>query len=450
MAEGSDGKIKHEKIALSNLKESDKDKDKKNLFYGFYSKKENEEKKEKIALLEKQSLELYYKLDDKKAKELELTFNQLKLKVNFSGMPFYLRDGKFYSISNKNFIIYEDKLFRKSHEIEITSNIISAIQLDNNDLVFATTFTTIEANHEYILNNEIHIYRLKDNKYNLIQKIKEDMTGYSPQYTGCTFSQKDYRVKYLKEISGNRFIYISSYGFKIYCLNDKNEYSFVLLEEHFENIKIIQEINENKFIFCTEVVYQCGTEFYIEIIELNEITKLDIHNKIFKIEKEKLFGNNFEKENSLIKDKELLGSLKLTCKTKKIIEYNWREYYCFSNLLIIKKKYFLIMINNHILIFDLKEINLLKRYEIININIKKGYNRKIQIEKWNNEEDNEFFMFINGNLIFLELNEDNNENIDLKVISQLYCPNFDNIQKLSEKNNKFYNVDFKNNSISIY
>ena len=440
MSEGLDGKIKHEKIALSNLKESDKDKDKKNLLYGFYGAKTNEEKKEEIDLLEKQSLELYYKLDDKKTKELELTFNQLKLKVNFSGMPFYLREGKLYSKSNKNFIIYEDKLFRKLHEIQTESNVVSAIQLNNNDLVLAT----FEINLEFIFINEIHIYRLKDNKYNLIQKIKEDVTGYSPQYAGCINIPKDYQVKYLKEISGNRFIYISSYGFKIYCLNNKNEYSFVLLEEHLENIKIIQEINENKFIFCTEVVYQCGTEFFIEVIELNEITKLDIHNKIWKIEQEKSFGNNFDKENSLKKDKELLESLKLTCKIKEIIKYNRREYYCFSNFIIIKKKYFTIMINNHILIFDLKEVNLLKRYEIININ------RHIQIEKWNNEEDNEFFMIINGNLILFELNEDNNENIDLKVISQLYCPNFDNIKKLNEKNNKFYSFDFKNNSISIY
>ena len=448
MAEGLDGKIKHEKITLSNLKESDKDK--KNLLYGFYGTKKNEEKKEEIDLLEKQSLELYYKIDDKKTKELELTFNQLKLKVNFSGMPYYLREGKLYSTSDKNFIIYEDKLFRKLHEIQIESNIISAIQLNNNDLVLATSFTTIEINHKFILNNEIHIYRLKDNKYNLIQKIKEDMTGYSPQYTGCTLSQKDYRVKYLKEISGNRFIYISSYGFKIYCLNDKKEYSFVLLEEHLDNIKIIQEINENKFIFCTEVVYQLGKEFFIEVIELNEITKLDIHNKIWKIEQEKSFGNNFDKENSLKKDKELLKSLKLTCKIKEIIEYKCGEYYCSSNLLLLKKKYFTIMINNHILIFDSKEVNLLKRYEIIYINIKKWYYQHIQIEKWNNEEDNEFFMFINGNLILFELNEDNNENIDLKVISQLYYPNFDNIKKLNEKNNKFYSIDFKNNSISIY
>ena len=106
------------------------------------------------------------------------------------------------------------------------------------------------------------------------------------------------------------------------------------------------------------------------------------------------------------------------------------------------------MINNHILIFDLNEVNLLKKYEIINF--KKWYNRDIQIEKWNNEGDNEFFMFIKGNLILFELNEDNNENIELKVISQLYCSNISYINKLSEKTNKFYSVDFQKNSISIY
>ena len=65
MAESLDGKIKNEIIALSNLKESIKE-DKINFFNDFYDKKKNEEKMEDIALLEKQSLELYYKIDDKK------------------------------------------------------------------------------------------------------------------------------------------------------------------------------------------------------------------------------------------------------------------------------------------------------------------------------------------------------------------------------------------------
>ena len=441
MAESLDGKIKNEIIALSNLKESIKE-DKINFFSSF-NKKENEEKKEDIAFLEKQSLELYYKIDDKKTKELELTFNQLKLKVNFSHTPYYLRDGKFFSTSKTNFIIYEDKLFRKLLEIQISSNIIYAIQLNNNDLVFAIIYF-----HRYILKNEIHIYRLKDNKYYLFQKIKEDNTGYSPQQSGCMNIEKDYNIQYLKEISGNRFLCITGYGFKLYCLNDKNEYSAVLLEEHLDRIKIIQEINENKFIFCTEIVYQFGAEFFIEIIELKEITQSDIDNKICQLEKKKFFYNNFDKEKALKKDKELLESLKLACIKKQIIKYNKREYFFNSNLVIIKKKYFIIMINNHILIFDLNEVNLLKKYEIINF--KKWYNRDIQIEKWNNEGDNEFFMFIKGNLILFELNEDNNENIELKVISQLYCSNISYINKLSEKTNKFYSVDFQKNSISIY
>ena len=446
MAENLDGKIKNEIIVLSNLKEF-KDKD------DFYDERENEEKKEAIALLEKKSLELYYKIDDKKTKELELTFNQLKLKVSFSSFPYYLRDGKFYSSFDTNFIIYEDKFFRKLHEIQNISNVAYAIQLDNNDLAFAITICAIKS---FIINNEIHIYRLKDNKYNLIQKIKEDMTGYSPQCsTGCLNFEKDYLVHYLKEISGNRFICITSYGFKLYCLNDKNEYSAVLLNEHSESIKIIHEINENKFIFFTEVVYQLGKEFFIEIIELKEITKLDIDNKIHQLEKKNFFCNNFHKENNIKKDKELLESLKLTCEIKEIIKYNIGEFYCFSNnLVIIKKKFFIIMIDNFILIFDLNEVNLLKRYEIINNNIKKWYNRYIQIQKWNNEEDNEFFLLINGNFILFELNEDNNKNIELKIISQIYCPNFnrvfDNIKKLDEKTNKFYTVDSQKNSISIY
>ena len=291
---------------------------------------------------------------------------------------------------------------------------------------------------------------MKDNKYYLFQKIKEDNTGYSPQSSGCMALEKDYEIHYLKELSGNRFLCITGYGFKLYCLNDKNEYSAVLLEEHLDRIKIIQELNENKFIFCTEVINQIGTKFFIEIVELKEITKLDIDNKICQIEKKKFFYNNFDKEKVLKKDKELLESLKLSCKIKQIIKYNIGKYYCCTNLVIIKKKYFIIMINNHILIFDLNEVNLLKKYEIINIDIKQWHIRDIQIEKWNNEGDNEFFMFINGNLVLFELNEDNNENIELKVISQLYCPNISCIIKLPEKTNKFYSVDFQKNSISIY
>ena len=57
-------------------------------------------------------------------------------------------------------------------------------------------------------------------------------------------------MDFLKEISGNRFFCISNYGFKIYSLNKKNEYSLILLIDHLNGIQIINEINENTFIIC--------------------------------------------------------------------------------------------------------------------------------------------------------------------------------------------------------
>ena len=47
----------------------------------------------------------------------------------------------------------------------------------------------------------------------------------------------------------------SNYGIKMYSLNDKNQYSLVLLDTHIERIKKIYEINENKYIFCTKTRY---------------------------------------------------------------------------------------------------------------------------------------------------------------------------------------------------
>ena len=90
----------------------------------------------------------------------------------------------------------------------------------------------------------------------------------------------------------------------------------------------------------------------------------------------------------------------------------------------------------------------------------------MNIEKWNNSEDNEFIIFIEKNIILFELNEDKNNNINLKILNKSYFPNIENksiFQKCSEKINKFYsykitynkwrNFESKNeneNIISIY
>lgn len=175
----------------------------------------------------------------------------------FKGKTNILCEGRLYNICDRDFTIYDFKTFNKLYQIQFDEafKILSVIQLDNGDLVFATR---IETYNIY----EILIYRLMDNlnnrKYFLLQKINEDRRGYELQndYSGCMAFPKKYEVKDIKAISGNRFILENNYGFKIYSLNEKNEYSLILIEIQSKGEKIIQEINYNNFIFWTRI--NCG------------------------------------------------------------------------------------------------------------------------------------------------------------------------------------------------
>ena len=79
---------------------------------------------------------------------------------------------------------------------------------------------------------EIVIYRAKNNKYEKFQKIKTDSEGYEQQYDiiseGCTYRRKElrkYKFRNIEMISGNRFFLTSNYGFKLYGLNEEKKYS---------------------------------------------------------------------------------------------------------------------------------------------------------------------------------------------------------------------------------
>ena len=154
----------------------------------------------------KETKEKYYHFNSEKAKELVQKFKQTKLKVNFNCVPKILRDGKLYTISQGCFTVYDNRFFNKLYEIKFEENynITKAIQLDNKDLVFFAV-------------NLIMIYRLKEEKYYLFQKIEENQTGYYQQdsYSGCMAYPKTFEAEYIKEISGNRFICVSNYGFSI-------------------------------------------------------------------------------------------------------------------------------------------------------------------------------------------------------------------------------------------
>ena len=156
--------------------------------------------------------------------------------------------------------------------------------------------------------------------------------------------------------------------------------------------------------------------------------------------------NNSEKEKSIEQ-----------CKIKKLFNYStYAGRHSLSDCALIKKKFFIVMIDNKLLIFDAIFGKLLKKYELL-IDVKDNLyiNTKMNIKKWNNLDDNEFILLMEGNVILFELKEDENENIQLIIKNQSYSQNIksydiDNIKKLSEKSNKFYIIDHYNKYISLF
>ena len=202
----------------------------------------------------------------------------MKLKIKFKREPKILRDGKIYTHSYGYFTVYDNRFFNILHKIYLEGNykITSAIQLDNQDLVFFAETLLI-------------IYRLKKGKYHLFQIIEENQTGYSTQRThaGCSSFPKTYKSKFIKEISGNRFICVSNYGFKIYSLNEKKEYFIALLEKYYEDLKEIIELDKDTFIFLNEIYCSVSnggsnhTILIIDKIKLFEITQKQKGNRLF-------------------------------------------------------------------------------------------------------------------------------------------------------------------------
>ena len=217
------------------------------------------EKNKKSNKLKLESKEKYYRINEAKSKELESKFKLVKLRINFDTKPGILRDGKFYTLTEGKFVIYNDKLYNKLYEIKLEENqeIISLIQLDNKDLIFLTKDNLI-------------IYRLKIGKYSLLQKIEENIVGYDVQMTqiGNSFYSKEYCTSFINDISGNRFILASNYGFKIYSLNEKNEYDIILFETYYEGLKTIYELDKNTFIFCSDID---KSKIFVDKICLKEI-----------------------------------------------------------------------------------------------------------------------------------------------------------------------------------
>lgn len=179
----------------------------------------------------------------------------------------------------------------------------SILQLDNNDLIIF-----IREKYDNIL-----IYRLKGKKYYLFQKIIEDKKGYETQIkcSGCCVrTPKKYQLEWIKKLSNNKFITISNYGFKMYSLNEKNEYSLILMDTHLGLIRQIYEINENNLIFCVDqyigATFRGNPSAYnsliIEKVELNKIKTNEINEKINCCKKKKLICTTYFYFQKLMKN----------------------------------------------------------------------------------------------------------------------------------------------------
>ena len=102
-------------------------------------------------------------------------------------------------------------------------------------------------------------------------------------------------------------------------------------------------------------------------------------------------------------------------------------------------------IDNNILILDILTGKLLRRYEFLVEGEDNLYKYGFNINKWNNNNDNEFILNIKGNIILFELTNDN----ELKIVDRNYFQEITSLKRLNEKNNQFYDDNSEKDSYHI-
>ena len=464
MSEGFDPKVKSEVIVISGLNNY-----KFKPSYSYYlnrllqrkKKEENpnksekeikEEVKEEIKRMAKkskeESMQRYYKITNEKAKELESKIKETKSKINFDSENYPLRDGKFYKISKGYLFIYDNSSSKKLHEIKLENDneYFSVVQMDNQDLILYS-------------GEKIIIYRLIKDKFVLVQKINDNQAGFPTQREcrGCEPYPKPYLTKFIEGISGNRFIRVSNYGYKIYSLNEKNEYIITLLEDYNDELKTIIELDKNNFIFLSEMecIGNAGPSLnilFIDKIGLKEISKSEKAEKLKEVkEREKdvryydeadYFGDGDKKPDKTISEEEIknvIESLKYTHKKQELLEYDtsFGTHHYFRGNVLLKNKYLIVSIDHNILIFDASSGKQLKRYEILLYGEDNLYKCKAIINKLNNFKDNEFILYLEGNIILFELINES----DLKITSQIYFEDIKYLKKLFYINDSDDKID---------
>ena len=291
-----------------------------------------------------------YELDTKISKYLDNKLNKISLKLNDDGKLIEMNDGKI-GLYEKVINIYETKSFTRLHQIKIKNivKIHNIIELDNKDLVimFDQNYST-----------KIRIYKLKNGKYILFQKINQydDNINYNPKYEIRKvdgLANKYHFIWIIRKLSGNRFIIGSNYGFKIYSLmntENSNESKYIYTFKNdlgcYEGIIDVYEINNNQLIIISG-----------HCIDLFNINKNKIEKRIIKNENIHLamLTNNNNSEVNL-------------------------------SYVLLKQKYFIFNIYNEIYIFDIIQQKIIKSFLL-----KYKY---IQLMNWISKDDDLFILRI--------------------------------------------------------
>ena len=249
----------------------------------------------------------------------------------------------------------------------------------------------------------------------------------------------------------------------MYALNEKKEYELILVEPY-EKIDFIYEIDENKFIFGLNLrsvkgfgwcgnSYSCYYNLFLNKIELKNIDKKE--NK----------SNNNNLDNLKLKEKlkfSFISQTMFQANFSSDLEYDIKDH--FTDFVILRNKFFIIMIKFSIFIFNMETGKEIKRFEIKvddfkiedSYFFKDNYCRyfKTDIKKWDAPENNEFILLVNNNVILFKLNEENSSKISLNILNYGYFPQLlfknTNLKKINNQNNKFYGCKQYSNDILFY
>ena len=143
-----------------------------------------------------------------------------------------------------------------------------------------------------------------------------------------------------------------------------------------------------------------------------------------------------ENENSFV--------LKIFCCNELFFEYKTNdEKKRFIRFYSFEKKYGIIILNNDELILDIFKKKINKKYTMLyyddgHLIILNDY----KIKKWNNKNDNEFILIMNGNITLFEI-KDKSE-INLEILAYCYSPKIDNSLIKVGENNRFCIIGSQN------